>query len=188
MSSNEQDIENIVERNTTKRIKSGKKGKRVELELVKALNSRFEVLLKNNPDWGQFSRSIGSGNRWGQNVVLSRAAKDTYTGDVTCPMNFRFVLESKGGYNDVDLYAALEGSNSTLDSFLKQVEDDSERSNRMPMLIWKKDRKPRLAFLKTKDLPSKSSNAFPCRFIYNEWSGVLFDDLMKQSDEVFFNI
>jgi len=57
-----------------KKIKSGKKGKRVELELVKALNQRFQKTLAANPDLGSFSRSIGSGNRWGQNVHLSRTA------------------------------------------------------------------------------------------------------------------
>ena len=48
-----------------KRINSDRKGKRVELELAKVLNKRFEEILSKHADWGRFSRTVGSGNRWG---------------------------------------------------------------------------------------------------------------------------
>ena len=70
----EVDVEDIFEKRP-KKIKSGIKGKRVELELVKSLNARFSGILSSNPSYGKFSRSIGSGNRWGQNVQLSKIGR-----------------------------------------------------------------------------------------------------------------
>lgn len=177
------DVENILN-SRSKKIKSGKKGKRVELQVVKDLNNRFSQILAKNPDWGRFSRSIGSGNRWGQNVYLSKTAKNIYSGDIVCPDNFNFTLESKGGYNDIDLCTALDGGHSELNSFLKQVEDDSKRCKRKPMLFWKKDRKPRLVFVKTKDLPDRE---FKFSMKYKEWTAVSYTEMIKESDEFFFN-
>jgi hypothetical protein len=167
-----------------KKIKSGKKGKRVELELVKNLNHRFQKILASNPDLGSFSRSIGSGNRWGQHVHLSKNASNTYSGDIVCPDNFKFVLESKGGYNDIDLCSVFGGGQSELDGFLDQVTSDSERCGRKPLLLWKKDRKPRLAFLKAKDLPPME---LKCSMKYKDWIVVNYDDLMSLDDGFFFS-
>jgi len=176
------DVEDIFS-DKPKKIKSGKKGKRVELELIKALNSRFERTLASRPEAGKFSRSVGSGNRWGQRVHLSKAASDTYSGDIVCPEGFRFVLESKGGYNDIDLCTLFGGSQAELDGFLKQVSDDSRRCGRKPMLLWKKDRKPRLAFLRSEDLPDRS---FSCSLKYGDWTAVSYEDLMSFEDDFFF--
>lgn len=177
------EIEDVFKKRPNK-IKSGKKGKRVELELIKILNGRFADLLASRPELGKFSRSVGSGNRWGQRVHLSKAASDTYSGDIVCPEGFRFVLESKGGYNEIDLCTALSGQQAELDSFLKQVSDDSERCGRMPMLLWKKDRKPRIAFLRSSDLPAED---FQCSMKYHGWTAVAFDDLMGLEDSFFFS-
>lgn len=177
------EVEDIFDKKP-KKIKSGKKGKRVELEIIKTLNERFRELLNSRSNSGAFSRSVGSGNRWGQRVHLSKAAADTYSGDIVCPEGFLFVLESKGGYNDIDLCSAFSGRQADLDSFLKQVSDDSERCGRKPLLLWKKDRKPRLAFLKTSDLAGRS---FACMMIYREWTAILCDDLLGLPDSFFFS-
>jgi hypothetical protein len=103
------EVEDIFKKRP-KKIKSGIKGKRVELEVVKSLNERFSKVLAANPDGGKFSRSVGSGNRWGQNVHLSKNAVNTYSGDIVCPEGFLFVLESKGGYNDIDLCLRLRSA------------------------------------------------------------------------------
>ena len=176
------DVEDIFAEKP-KKIKSGKKGKRVELDLIKNLNARFDKTLSSRPKAGKFSRSVGSGNRWGQRVHLSKAASDTYSGDIVCPEGFLFVLESKGGYNDIDLCVLFSGSQSELDGFLKQVSDDSKRCGRKPMLIWKKDRKPRLAFLRSEDL---SSRPFSCSLKYGEWTALSYDELITLEDDFFF--
>lgn len=184
MENEDLEIEDIMAEKPNKKIKSGIKGKRVELELVKALNSRFSKILSKNPTYGLFSRSVGSGNRWGQNVHLSKTATNIYSGDIVCPDNFKFVLESKGGYNNIDLCSVFSGSQSELDEFLKQVSSDSERCSRKPLLFWKKDRKPRLCFLKSKDLPEKE---FLCLMKYKDWSIISYDDLIKFEDDFFFS-
>src|SRR5581483_1124604 len=102
-----------------------KKGNRTELELVKVLNARFG---------GGFSRSVGSGNRWGQVANLPEHAQQTFSGDLVCPPNFKFVFESKGGYEDIDLNSAFIGGNAELDAFLNQANDESRRTGRRPLL------------------------------------------------------
>jgi hypothetical protein len=183
MEDEDADVEDIFKKSPNK-IKSGKKGKRVELELVKSLNARFSTILSANPTWGKFSRSVGSGNRWGQNVHLSKNATNIYSGDIVCPEHFNFVLESKGGYNEIDLCSAFDEGHSELNAFLQQVTDDSARCGRMPMLLWKKDRKPRLAFLKEKDLPQIH---FDYSMKYRDWKVVNFEDLIKMGEEFFFD-
>lgn len=177
------DVEDIF-KERPKKIKSGKKGKRVELDLIKILNERFKPILDSRPNAGKFSRSVGSGNRWGQRVHLSKAASDTYSGDIVCPEGFLFVLESKGGYNDIDLCTLFSGGQAELDGFLKQVTDDSDRCGRKPMLLWKKDRKPRLAFVKAQEVEGKS---FVCSVSYKDWVAISCEDLLSMPDDFFFS-
>jgi hypothetical protein len=181
-------IEDILEEFESKpkpKVKSGLKGKGAEREIVKLLNSRFEKLLAAHSDWGKFSRSVGSGNRWGQNVDLPKHAKDTFSGDLCVPQNFLWVLESKKGYDDIDLCVLFGGTCAILDEFLKQVDDDSKRCGRKPLLVWKKDYKPRVAFLKRKDAPP--ARKFTCCMQYNKWMAVSFDELLRTEDAFFFN-
>lgn len=183
MEEEDSEIEDIL-KSKPKKIKSGRKGKRVELDLIKRLNERFREAIAGRPGCGSFSRSVGSGNRWGQRVHLSKAASDTYSGDIVCPEGFLFVLESKGGYNDIDLCTVFSGGQAELDSFLKQVSDDSARCGRMPLLLWKKDRKPRLAFLKSSDLKGRE---FPCMLRYGQWTAISMEDLVSLEDDFFFS-
>lgn len=179
------EIENLLNKKN-KKIKSGRKGKRAELEVVKILNKRFSKILSKNPDYGKFSRTIGSGNRWGQNVYLSKTAMDNFSGDLVCPTNFKFIIESKSGYNDIDMCSAFEKGHSELESFLKQVLEDSKRTNRKPMLLWKKDRKPRLSFIKSSDIKPSNYKSFEYYMNYREWIIFNFNDLLTMPDSFFF--
>jgi len=153
-----------------------KKGNRTELELVKILTERF----------GEgFSRSIGSGNRWGQVSYLPKHASDIFSGDLIVPKNFKWVLESKGGYNNIDLNSVFVCGNSELSGFLDQVSQDSRRCGRKPMLCWKKDRKPWLAFVHTKELAGRK---FTYRLEYGKWSVVDLKTLLKLDDEFFLEV
>lgn len=165
-------------KNKKKKVDGGKKGKRVEREIVAILNERFSHMKEKT-----FSRSIGSGNRWGQVSNLPKHAKETLTGDICCPEGFKFVIESKGGYNKIDLNSIFEHGNSELDSFLKQVTDDSKRCNKTPLLIWKRDRKPWLAFLRTSDIYGEYEYSMQ----YREWTCVTVKDLLKLQDSFFFS-
>lgn len=171
-----------------KRIKSGKKGKSAERDIVHLLNERFTKILKANPKLGEFSRSVGSGNRWGQKVVLSETGKQIYAGDITCPDTFLWVVESKKGYNDTDLFACFGGTCKQLDEFLKQVGDDAHRTGRKPMLIWMKDRKERVAFVKNGDLPYNVVALAEqcCVLSYHGWIALPLTRLLEAADFHFF--
>jgi hypothetical protein len=157
-----------------KRKADGKrKGNRTELELAKIFNKRFG---------GGFSRSVGSGNRWGQVTFLPKHAQEVFSGDLIVPKGFKWALESKGGYADLDLNSVFVGGNSELDGFLDQVTKDGQRCGRKPMLCWKRDRKPWLAFVPTNELDGHS---FEYRLAYKEWSAVALDGLLKLPDSFF---
>lgn len=157
-----------------KRKADGKrKGNRIELSLSKVLNQRFG---------GGFSRSVGSGNRWGQVSSLPKHAQEVFSGDLIVPQGFKWAVESKGGYQDIDLNSVFVGGSAELDRFLDQVTKDGERCVRKPMLCWKRDRKPWLAFVPTKELEGHS---FKYRLEYQEWSAVALDELLKLPDSFF---
>ena len=109
-------------------------------------------------------------------------AKETLTGDLCCPEGFKFVIESKGGYSKIDLNGVFENGNSELDSFMKQAEDDAVRINKMPLLVWKKDRKPWMAFVKTNDIKGD----YEFKLIYKKWTAVPLLKLLELNDDYFF--
>lgn len=175
------EIEDIFSNKKTKKINSSVKGKTNEREIVKILNSRFRELLLKNTSWGLFSRTVGSGNRYSQ-ASLSYTAKQVFSSDISCPPAFKFTIESKAGY-DIDMCSAFVG-NKELDGFLKQSVDDGEKSNKLPMVLWKKNRMPRLAFIYSKILKSK----FEYQMKYREWIIITLEDLLKEPDNFFFDI
>jgi len=153
-----------------KRKKSKSKGKRGELALVKLLNERF--------DTQAFSRVVGSGNRWSQVECVSK----DYIGDIICPANFRFAIECKCGYQEVDTYAAIQGPVAALDSFLTQAEEDAKRSNRQPLLCWKKDRQSWLGFTKSNLLEEN----IEYQIKYRDWTGTGLSRLFLLPNDFFF--
>lgn len=165
-----------VSKDKKKKVDGGKKGKRVERDLCKKLTERFKM---------EFSRSIGSGNRWGQVANMPKHATETFSGDICCPENFKWVLESKGGYEDIIELGNVFGKGSKkLDEFLSQADDESKRCGRKPLLAWKRSHQPWLAFVHTKELGRKK---FEQRLIYKEWSCITLDELLKFGDEFFFD-
>lgn len=171
----EQLVEDILSNRNKKKINSKKKGNRVELEFSKIMNKRFK---------GGFSRSIGSGNRWGQNVYLPKHALDVYSADLVVPENFKFSLEVKGGYDGIDLNSILSRGNSDLNKFLIQSFRDAEKCNKRPLLAWKRKRKPWLVFVLKKDVEGLD---FTYSINYNQWIGLDLEQFIKLNDEFFFN-
>lgn len=165
--------DDILSKKKTKKVDGKKKGNRTELGLTKVLNARFG---------GDFSRSVGSGNRWGQGVHLPKHAQEVFSGDLIVPKGFKFVIESKGGYDGIDMSSVFVRGNSELDGFLDQVTKDSKRCNRKPLLCWKKTRKPWLAFVHTKDL---AGHNFKYKLQYGKWTVVALEHLLKLEDSFF---
>lgn len=163
--------ENVFEKRN-KKINSKKKGNRTELELTKMLNKRFG---------SGFSRSVGSGNRWSQ-VTLPDHAKEIFSGDLVVPKDFKFVLESKGGYEDIDLNSVFIRGNKELDKFLSQVSKDAKRCKKKPMLCWKKKRRPWLCAILTKDLCENNLNY---KLNYRNWTIAALEEILKFEDSFF---
>jgi hypothetical protein len=178
------DIEDVIKLHEMKKKKknSGSKGKRGERSIVDDLNQRFDEFFQKHPEIGRFSRSVGSGNRVGQGVWLSQQQNEVYSGDIIC-QGFLFVVESKSGY-DIDLHSVFKDGNKEIDSFLEQVSKDAERTHKLPMLIYKKDRRERLVFVKRSDLTDL--DRFVYYLIYRDWVALTFDKLFSLPDEFFF--
>jgi hypothetical protein len=168
-----------------KKIKSGQKGKRGELFIVKILNERFDEILSKNSTWGKFSRSLGSGNRSKQNCSLSSEAEQVFASDLTAPPLFNFAIECKTGYNDIDFTSMFSKGCKGIDEFIKQVTEDAERIEKEPLLIWKKDRKPAVVFYKDKDNLFVKSKY---KITYGEWTVVELNEFLLLKDEFFFKI
>lgn len=170
------DIDKDIFKEKKKKVNSGNKGKRAERDLCKILTDRFSKA---------FSRSIGSGNRGKQVSNLPKHAKETFGGDICCPENFKWVLESKNGYeDDIDLNTFDKGI-SKLDSFIEQTERDSQLTGRKSLLLWKRKRKNWLSFLKTENLPNP--DIYTYRLVYREWSCIALSELLLLPDDFFFN-
>lgn len=173
------DTDDILQRNVDKRKKdSCQKGKRGENGLCKILSARFGK---------PFSRVPQSGAKTKQ-VDLSLRAREAYSGDIVVPDDFLFCLESKHGYNDVDIVSTIgAGKNKTIDSFLEQATKDAEGIHKMPLVCWKKDRRPWLAFLKAcpgwDDALAKVS---PVRLHYREWIAYDLKSILVLPDTFWF--
>lgn len=183
------DLEDLNKPKKKKKVDSSDKGKRCEREVVDLLNERFKDFLKEHPEWGMFSRSVGSGARgtlYGRKV-LSQSGKDVFASDLACPTNFKFSIESKAGYENIDIYSIFkDGKVKALDQFLDQAVRDADNCGRKPILVWKKDRKPRLAAVLNKDIENMDISKIN-RMIYGDFVFISFFELLKFPDEFFFD-
>ena len=145
--SEDQFIDDILSNKQSKKINSKRKGNRNELDLAKIFTKRFKK---------GFSRSVGSGNRWSQTAFLPKHAQKVFSSDLVVPLNFKFSLESKGGYDGIDLNSVFLRGNSDLDKFLMQAYKDANKCDKRPLLAWKRSRKPWLVFVLSKDIDEVS--------------------------------
>jgi Holliday junction resolvase len=169
-------IDDVITNSTKKKRKnSKKKGNRGELELAKLLTKHFGET---------FSRSVGSGNRWGQVANLPSHAKDTLLGDLCCPVGFKFVLECKDGYEDkTDMNGILESGLTQLDAFIAQSEHDELQSGRQPIVLWKRARKPWVAMIRDEFIKDLSFDYMIC---YRNWRIIDLEKLLELTTKEFW--
>ena len=155
-----------------KRKNSRTKGSTFERSIAKLLNDRFNTT--------EFSRTPGSG-AFASTHTLPDHLK--IYGDLITPQNFKYCIECKKGYNNINLYSIYNYS-SEFWSFLEQCEKDSHKCGKIPMLIFKQDRQPTLAVV-----PSYIHyHTTPIKYIQIMKSDLvkyriyLLEDLLKQSD------
>tara|TARA_R110000851_G_scaffold18946_5_gene58940 strand:- start:2411 stop:2947 length:537 start_codon:yes stop_codon:yes gene_type:complete len=139
-----------------KRINSRRKGAAFERKIAKTLNTKF--------DSKEFSRSPGSG------AFATTHNLPTHLqlhGDILTPLKFKFVIECKSGYDQVDIFDLFDDGKD-FDKFIKQAKRDGKKANKPFMLIYKKTRsrktivatslgyfKNDICHLKSIDVPSK---------------------------------
>lgn len=168
-------IDNILETKEKKKKVDGKaKGDRTELHLCKLLSDHFGV---------EFTKAMGSGARWSQVRYLPEHAKKTLTGDICVPEGFKWVVESKGGYEDkVDLNNVCDGPIAQLDEFIEQSSRDAEYCKRKPIICWKRNRKPWLAVVRLSDI----ENVPEYYVVYGTWAIVPLRFLLECRDRTFW--
>lgn len=182
------EIENLLENNVKKKKINGKaKGNRVELNLCKFLTKHFGE---------EFSRAPGSGARTSQVALLPEHAKKTLTGDICVPEGFKWVVECKGGYeDDMHLENILNGDEgmSRLDEFIQQVSKDAKYCGRKPIILWKRNRKPWIAMIKSGEilleimLPTSGHGmTWESFIVYQGWSILNFEQLLNHTKKEFW--
>ena len=123
------DIVNLQNLKKKKRVNSKAKGGAFERQIAKMLNEQF--------DTQEFSRTPGSGAFATTHQLPEHI---TVAGDLITPLNFKFCIECKKGYNDQTIYSLLD-YNSKIWQFIEQCEKDAKKMNKVPMIIYKQDRK-----------------------------------------------
>ena len=101
-------------------------------------------------------------------------------GDLITPIKFKYCIECKKGYNKENLYSLYNYSSDTW-KFIDQCQKDSDKCDKIPMVIFKQDRPPTLAIVPS-NIPYQATNFIE---IYKEgkvYRVYLFDDLLKEAD------
>ena len=157
-----------------KRINSKQKGNRAELECSKIFNNRF-------PDY-TFKRVPQSGAIFGQSnknntEKIDEEIKTTLSGDIMCPLNFKFSIEHKA-YEKAEFWDLFNES-SNLHYWMGQCQIDADFAHKFPMLIVKFNNKKRLVFTHFK--------FGGYIFEHQNWYCYWLDDYLKNDDSHFFN-
>ena len=124
------DIVDLKKLKNKKRVNSKAKGGAFERKVANMLNEQFNTK--------EFNRTPGSGAFATTHQHLPEHI--TVAGDLITPKNFKFCIECKKGYNDQTIYSLLD-YNSKIWQFIEQCEKDAKKLNKVPMVIYKQDRK-----------------------------------------------
>ena len=118
-----------------KKVNSRAKGSSFERQIAKLLNDRLGTT--------EFSRTPGSGA-----FATTHSLPDHLKiyGDLITPQNFRYCIECKKGYNNQNLYSLFNKS-SEFWKFIEQCQKDSDKCDKLPMVIFKQDRQPTLLII-----------------------------------------
>ena len=116
-------------------INSKNKGSTAERALCKILKERW-------PD-KEWMRVPASGARLGQSnkqkySAVEENVKEVLSGDIICPSDFKFSIESKC-YADISFWDLFNES-SDLHSWMKQCSEDAAFANKWPLLVVKINR------------------------------------------------
>jgi len=123
------DILDLQKLKKKKRVNSKAKGGAFERQMANMLNEQFQTK--------DFNRTPGSGAFATTHQLPEHI---TVAGDLITPLNFKFCIECKKGYNNQTIYSLLD-YNSKIWEFIEQSEKDAKKLKKVPMIIYKQDRK-----------------------------------------------
>src|SRR5690606_31278518 len=101
---------------------------------------------------------------------------------------FKWVFESKGGYEkEIDLNSILGGKGiSKLDEFIEQSTKDSEYCGRLPIICWKRARKPWLTMIRKVDFGKYDYSKHSYYIVYRDWVMLPLEELLKSTKRNFW--
>lgn len=161
------DVSKLIKK---KRKNSKKKGNKFERDLATILNEKF--------DTKDFCRTPGSG-----------AFATTHTlpehlrvyGDLITPLNFKYTIESKVGYNKESIIS-LFNENSILSQMILQARRDGEKSKKLFLLIIKQDYQKAIVVSNDNGLESHLNKVLK----FNDLILFEFDEMITLDRELFF--
>lgn len=158
-------------------INSKKKGNGFERIISNKLSERFE----NHTNLKQsFRRNVDSGSFFGGSNISRCGTHDLSSatfGDIVTPDNFKFVIECKFYANPLSLKNIMKQSDPKIDSWIKQVSQDSDVCGLSPVIIVKYNNHPVYVISKDKS---------DCFVTYKEWGFMDFDRWLNKDISYFF--
>lgn len=159
-----------------KKKNSRAKGSTFERQVAKLLNERLGTT--------EFSRTPGSGA-----FATTHSLPDHLKiyGDLITPQNFKYCIECKKGYNNINLYS-LYNNSSDLWKFINQCQKDADKCGRKPLVIFKQDRQPTLAILPYNVVPTSKYYTLTLsdKDGMYKYTIYLFDELLKYEPSSFW--
>jgi len=167
------------------------KGNDQERHLSNMLSARFEAYsgIKQS-----FRRNPDSGSFWGASNQKRTETHDTeYAnfGDLLCPKNFNYSIESKAYKKAPSLESIMTQKVTEWDLWLKQCEQDAKNANKKPALIVKYNGVKEIVFL-TDGLredgdPAYDGEIIPPVIHYKQYFVYQLKTFLEQPDSLFFN-
>jgi hypothetical protein len=163
------DLTNL-KKDEKKRTNSKAKGSRFERKIATIFNDRFKTK--------EFSRTPGSG---AFATTHSLPEHLQIYGDLIAPKNFKYCIECKKGYNNLKINHLLDYS-SQLWKFIEQCEKDSEKCQKLPMVLFQQDRQPILAIIKNSTFFLGTQNTEgPTNYIkFGDYKIVPFEEIIDK--------
>lgn len=159
-----------------KKVNSRAKGSSFERQIAKLLNDRLGT--------SEFSRTPGSGA-----FATTHSLPDHLKiyGDLITPQNFRYCIECKKGYNNQNLYSLFNKS-SEFWKFIEQCQKDSDKCDKLPMVIFKQDRQPTLLIIPHHVELGQSQYYIQIENINTQakYKVYLFDEILKAEPDHFW--
>ena len=158
-------------------INSKKKGNSFERLISNKLSERFKIHTKLEQS---FRRNSDSGSYFGGSNISRCGTHDLSNatfGDIITPDNFKFVIECKSYSSPLSLKNIMKQSDPKIDSWIKQVSQDSEVSGLCPVIIVKYNNHPIYVISKDKS---------DCLIKYKEWGFMDFDMWLNKDTSYFF--